>query len=106
MVLGARRVYRVQALAAELGESALAVRLDVSDETSVIAAFDAAEAGFGTVESIVCNAGLDTGGRSTDVTSDDMRAVLDTNLAGAYLVARDGARRLIASGSRDRESVV
>ena len=92
----------MQTLAAELGECALAVRLDVTDEASVIAAYDAAEARFGTVDSIVCNAGIGTGGRSTDVAAADMRGVLDTNLAGTYLVAREGARRLIASGSRER----
>ena len=30
-----------------------------------------------------------------------LRQVLDTNLLGAYLVAREGARRLLASGSRE-----
>lgn len=101
VVLGARRHERVQALAAEVGASALAVSLDVTDEASVMAAFDAAERDFGPVHGVVCNAGTGTGGRSTDVPVAGLRQVLDTNLLGAYLVAREGAKRMIAAGSRN-----
>jgi NAD(P)-dependent dehydrogenase (short-subunit alcohol dehydrogenase family) len=77
--------------------------IDITDEGSIIAAYDAAEARFGTVNGILANAGVGTGGRSTDTTVEGLRSVLDTNLLGSYLVCREGARRLIASGSRDRE---
>lgn len=80
---------------------AMAVPLDVTDEQSVIAAFDAAEAQFGTIDSIVANAGVGTGGRATDAPIEGLKQVLDTNLLGSYLVAREGARRLIAAGSRE-----
>lgn len=102
VVLGARRLDRVMALASEIGEQGLAVPLDVTDEASVIAAFDAAEVQFGPVDGVVCNAGVGTGGRSTDVPEAGLRQVLDTNLLGSYLVAREGARRMIAAGSRER----
>jgi NAD(P)-dependent dehydrogenase (short-subunit alcohol dehydrogenase family) len=101
VVLGARRLDKVEALARELGPETLGVPLDVTDEASVIAAYDAAEARFGTIDSIVANAGVGTGGRSTDVAAEGIERVLATNLAGAYLVAREGARRLIAAGSRE-----
>jgi NAD(P)-dependent dehydrogenase (short-subunit alcohol dehydrogenase family) len=94
---------RVERLAAEIGDAALAVRLDVTDEASVVAAYTAAEVRFGHVDGIVCNAGTGTGGRSTDVAEAGLRQVVDTNLLGAYLVAREGARRLIAHGSRENE---
>lgn len=102
VVLGARRLDRVMAMASEIGEQTLALSLDVTDEGSVIAAFDAAQARFGTVDGIVCNAGVGTGGRSTDVPELSLRQVLDTNLLGSYLVAREGARRMIAADSRER----
>jgi len=105
VVLGARRRDRVEALAAELegeGGAALAVTLDVTDGNSVAAAFDAAEARFGTVDTLIANAGTAAGGRSTDIAEGDLRRVINTNLLGNYLVAREGARRLIASGSRER----
>lgn len=102
VVLGARRLERVEELAGEIGD-ALAVSLDVTNEDSVIAAYDAAEARFGTVNGIVANAGVGTGGHTTDTAVDGVRRVLDTNLLGAYLVVREGARRMIAAGSRERE---
>lgn len=106
VALGARRLDRCQALAEEIaaaGGQAMAVALDVTDEASVEAAYDAVEARFGTVTSIVCNAGVGVGGRSTDMAVPDLRRVLETNLLGTYLVAREGARRLIAEGSRQDE---
>lgn len=101
VVLGARRFDRVKELALEIGGLAIAVPLDVTDENSVIAAFDAADAQLGAVDGVVCNAGVGTGGRSTDVDAAGLRQVLDTNLLGSYLVAREGARRMIAAGSRE-----
>src|SRR5512143_2598895 len=67
VVLGARRADRLAALAVELGDAAMAVPLDVTDEASVIAAYDAAEARFGTVDTVIANAGLARNGRSTDL---------------------------------------
>lgn len=101
VVLGARRVERVEALAAEIGADALAVSLDVGDEASTIAAYDAAEARFGTVDTIVANAGMSHAGRSTEVSVDGLRRLLDANFLGAYLTLREGAKRLMAAGSRE-----
>ncbi len=102
VVIGARRLDRVQSLADELGDNAMAVALDVSDEASIIAAYDTAEAQFGTVNSVIANAGVGNGGRATDVAADALKSLIDTNLTGAFLVAREGAKRLIASGAKDR----
>ncbi len=78
--------------------------LDVTDEGSVSACFDAAEARFGTIDTIVCNAGVAHGGRSTEVSAAQLRQTFETNLLGTYLVAREGARRLIAASSREHEA--
>lgn len=101
VVLGARRRERVEALAAELGDAALAVAMDVTDEASTIAAFDAAEAHFGPVDTVIANAGISVTGRATQIAAADLRALFDTNLLGLYLTAREGARRMIAAGSRE-----
>ncbi len=106
VVLGARRLERGEALAAQItasGGRALAVALDVTDEPSLIAAFDAAQAAFGAPDVVVANAGIGTGGRSTDVPLDSLRALVDTNFTGLYLTAREGAKRMIAAGSRESE---
>lgn len=104
VVIGARRVERVAALAdalAAAGHQALAVPLDVTDEASIVAAYDAAEAAFGTVDTIVANAGASAAGRATDVPVAELSAMVAANFTGAYLTAREGAKRLIAAGSRD-----
>lgn len=98
VVIGARRVERVAALAAELGEAALPVAMDVTDETSIMAAYDAAEAKWGTVDTVVANAGVATAGRSIDLPLADVANVVNTNFTGVYLTAREGGRRMIAAG--------
>ena len=105
LVLGARRTDKIEAAAkeiAEVGGEALAVPLDVTDEASVRSAFDAAETRFGTIDTIFANAGISRAGRSTDIPADHLRDVFDTNLLGLYLTAREGAKRLIASGAREK----
>ena len=98
VVIGARRVERIAALASELGEAALAVPMDVTDEASIVAAYDAAEARFGTVDTVIANAGIAKAGRSIDLPLSDIAAVVQTNFTGLYLTAREGARRMIAAG--------
>lgn len=104
VVLGARRVDRIQKLAEELESpqcGALAVAMDVTDEASVIAAYDAAEARFGTVDTIIANAGVTIPGRSIVSPLSALRTITDTNFIGVFLTAREGARRMIAAGSAD-----
>ena len=106
VVIGARRVERVAALADEInagGGKALAVPMDVTDEASLIAAFDAAEAAIGVPDVVVANAGIVVPGRALDVSAEGIRSVVDTNFTGVYLTAREGARRMIAAGSKQSE---
>lgn len=106
VVLAARRVDRIEQVAHEItskGGEALAVAMDVTDPDSVAAAYDLAEASFGTVNTVIANAGITEPGRSTDLSPDAISRVFDTNLKGLYLTVREGARRLIASGSREDE---
>lgn len=101
VVIGARRLDRIAALAEELGDCALPVALDVTSEASIIAAYDAAEARFGTVDTVIANAGIANDGRSTELPLDDIAAVVATNFTGVYLTAREGAKRMIAAGFRE-----
>lgn len=106
VALGARRKDRIEALSQRLRGEALAamsVPLDVTDEASVIAAYDTVEREFGTVDTIIVNAGINAAGRAVDVPVTGVRSIFETNLIGAYLTAREGARRLIAAGSREGE---
>ena len=103
VVIGARRADRLAALAEELGDTVLAVSMDVTDEASVIAAYDAAEVRFGTVDTVIANAGIVKAGRSTELSVSDISAVVETNFTGLYLTAREGARRMIAANFRTSE---
>ncbi|MFA6114711.1 MAG: SDR family NAD(P)-dependent oxidoreductase [Sphingomonas sp.] len=104
VVLGARRETQladvVRAIEATGGE-ALAVPMDVTDEASVIAAYDAAAARFGPVDTAIANAGMNIAGAALDVDADAIDAVMGVNVRGVFLTAREGARRMIAAGSPD-----
>src|SRR5690606_5530904 len=65
VAVAARRIDRLEALVAEIkaaGGEAVAVAMDVQDEASVIAAFDAAEKALGPIESVIANAGMNSEG--------------------------------------------
>ena len=90
-----------QALRRELsagGALATAVPLDVTDEQQVAAGFAAAhDALGGPVDLLVNNAGVEVPHRLVDMPLDDWRRVLDVNLTGAFLCARQAARAMIAA---------
>jgi NAD(P)-dependent dehydrogenase (short-subunit alcohol dehydrogenase family) len=99
VVAGARRADRLAALVRvieEAGGDALAVSLDVTDETSVEAAYVAGEARFGAITGIVANAGITAEGRAVDLPVAEFDRVFATNVRGVFLTARAGARRLQA----------
>ncbi len=97
VVLGARRVDRIEAEAARLGERASAVALDVADEASVVAAFDRIAGQVGVCGVIVNNAGIALPRPALETTSAEWDSVVGVNLRGAFLVAREAARRLVAA---------
>lgn len=109
VVIGARRVDRLQALRDEIvaaGGRALAVPLDVADEASTIAAYDAAEAAFGPVDGVVANAGVQVEGLATDIAVEDFDQVFAVNVRGVFLTAREGARRMREAGVAERGRIV
>lgn len=101
VAIAARRVDRVAALAERLGPAALPLAMDVTDEASVRAAFEQTEAAFGTVDTVVANAGQSNAGRATDVDLAALKSTIDVNFLGVFLTAREAARRLMASGARE-----
>ncbi len=106
VALGARRKDKLETLQAELGESALAVSMDVAREADIIAGYDAAEAAFGTVDTVIANAGIDGVGMVTDVSEEEIERTLLINLKGAILTAREGAKRMLAAGTEQGRIVM
>lgn len=104
VVVGARRTDRLATLVAEIeagGGAAYAVELDVADEASVIAAYDAAEERFGVVDTIIANAGTSAEGSALEVSVEALDQLMAVNVRGVFLTVREGARRLIADGSKE-----
>src|SRR5260370_15301986 len=71
------------------------VRCDVRDAASGDAAVGAVEAERGPVEVLVANAGVTRGQLLALMSEDDFGVVLDTNLVGAYRVARRAVRGMM-----------
>ena len=71
------------------------VRCDVRDAASVDAAFGEVEKAQGPVEVLVANAGVTRDQLLALMSEDDFGAVLDTNLAGAYRVAKRAVRGMM-----------
>ncbi|WGM39451.1 SDR family oxidoreductase [Caulobacter sp. NIBR1757] len=100
----ARRTDRLADLVSEIqtaGGTAAAFAMDVQDEASVIAAFEAAQEQLGPIDTVIANAGMNNEGLAVDLPVEDFRTVLDINVTGAFLTAREGARRMMAAGSKD-----
>ena len=101
VVAAARRLDRLESLVGDIrsrGGEAIAVALDVTSSDSVKAAFDAAENAYGIVDIVSNNAGVADSRLAVDTEDDSWDYVLDTNLRGVWLVAREAGRRLIAAG--------
>ena len=99
VVLAARRVERLKALRAEIesqGGDARVVQLDVTDHDSIKSAVAHAETEMGTIDILVNNSGVSTTQKLVDVTPDDFNFVFDTNTRGAFFVAQEVAKRMIA----------
>ncbi len=71
------------------------VRCDVTDNAQVDEAFTKIEAAQGPVEVLVANAGITRDNLLVLMSEDDFTALLDTNLTGAFRVAKRAARRMI-----------
>jgi 3-oxoacyl-[acyl-carrier protein] reductase len=71
------------------------VRCDITDNAQVDEAFTQVEAAQGPVEVLVANAGITRDNLLVLMTEDDFTALLDTNLTGAFRVAKRAARQMI-----------
>ncbi|AEG68249.1 SDR family oxidoreductase [Ralstonia solanacearum] len=82
-------------LVEQAGGQALAVQGDVSSEQDVTALFDAAQHRFGALHGVVNNAGIVAPAQDVaDMSVQRLRTMFETNVLGAFLVAREAARRL------------
>ncbi|MCF3933733.1 SDR family oxidoreductase [Acuticoccus sp. M5D2P5] len=95
--------YRTDAAAAERvvaairddGGDAFEVRADTADEAAVIAMFDTVAERYGRIDALVANAGTyGTARRVADLPVAEMRQMLETNVLGLMICAREAVRRM------------
>jgi 3-oxoacyl-[acyl-carrier protein] reductase len=99
IVLAARQTDKLQSLEQEIkdkGGRAVAVRMDVTDLASMDEAIDRGEAALGPVTVLINNAGVAVDKLAVDQTEGDWDTVINANLKGAYFLATEVARRMIA----------
>jgi NAD(P)-dependent dehydrogenase (short-subunit alcohol dehydrogenase family) len=91
----------VAALIKDSGGEALALPADVTQEEQVSSAIDAAAKGFGGLDIVVSNAGIELPDDDSAVDAlplDVWQKVIDTNLTGQFLTCKHGVRHLLEAG--------
>ena len=101
LVLGARRVDRLQALARELGgsERAIAVRCDVTEWGDNQALAGAGLDAFGRIDAVFANAGFGAKRGFLEESPEHWRSMVLTNVLGVALTIRDTLPHLLERGS-------
>jgi len=79
------------------GVKHLLVQGDVSQEEDILRMFDAVIREFGGIDILINNAGIQTPADSHDVTTESFDRVLDVNLRGAFICAREAIKHLLAA---------
>lgn len=99
VVLASRRLEKLKDLRARIegeGGDAHVVELDVTDHGSIKAAVAHAETEMGSIDILVNNSGVSTTQRLQDVMPEDYDFIFDTNVKGAFFVAQEVAKRMLA----------
>ncbi len=87
------------------GNNAVAIQADVSKEDQVISMFKQAVDQFGTVDILVNNAGLQRDAKFHEMTLAQWQLVIDVNLTGQFLCAREAIREFLRRGIVPERSV-
>lgn len=101
VVLGARRVDRLDDLAAELGSKVAVVEMDVREPADSLRLVERAYASFGRLDALVANAGIGAYGGIMDLSDEQLRVMMDTNVAGTVWPIRAAVPGFVDSGGGD-----
>lgn len=101
VVVGARRIDRLEKLAGELDSEVVAVDMDVRDPDDSAKLVDAAFSSFGRLDALVANAGIGAYGGIMDLTDGQLTDMIDTNVAGTVWPIRAVVPRFVEAGEGD-----
>lgn len=99
VVLTGRRLERLKELRAQIeseGGDAHAIEIDVTDLHSIKSAVAHAETEVGSIDILINNAGVGRTQRISDVAEEDFDFLFDTNVKGAFFVAQEVGKRMLA----------
>ena len=99
VVLCARRVERLKDLRAQIegeGGDAHVIAMDVTDTVSIRAAVAHAETEVGSIDILVNCSGVGLSRRLQEVSEEDYDRLMNTNQRGAFFVAQEVAKRMLA----------
>ena len=99
VVLASRRVDKLKELRAIIdgeGGDAHVIEMDVTDHDSIKAAVAHAETEVGSIDILINNSGVSTTQRLQDVQEDDYDFIFNTNVKGAFFVAQEVGKRMLA----------
>jgi NAD(P)-dependent dehydrogenase (short-subunit alcohol dehydrogenase family) len=99
VALAGRRVERLKTLRAEIesmGGDAHVVECDVTDVDSIRAAVAHTETELGSIDILVNNSGISASARVQDVSEQDFDDVFSTNVRGAFFMAQEVGKRMMA----------
>jgi len=100
VIISGRRADRLQALAAELGEAALPLLLDVTDKVSISTALDSIPAAWQTIDVLINNAGLALNvAPAHEASLEDWDTMIATNISGLVAMTRALLPAMVARGS-------
>lgn len=95
-------IQRAQQAATEIGASALAVEMDVTNQPSIDNAIARTTAHFGPIDILINNAAIFTAAPIVEIDRADYERVFDINVAGALFTMQAVARHMIAHGTKGR----
>ena len=90
----------VEEIERRCGVTAMVIKADVSREDQVVPMFETMRREFGTIDILVNNAGLQKDAPFDELTLDQWNTVLDVNLTGQFLCAREAVREFKRRGVR------
>jgi NAD(P)-dependent dehydrogenase (short-subunit alcohol dehydrogenase family) len=93
---------RARATAAEIGEAAIAVPLDVTRQESIDSAVAETVAALGRIDILINNAAIFTAAPLVEIERADYQRVFDINVAGTLFTMQAVARHMIDNGIRGR----